>query len=392
MNKLHRPLALAALIGFSFPFITPAQTGGYAETDLVVNKKVGAVPTLVDSHGVTHIAQFFDPNLVNPWGIGESPTSPFWISDNNAGVSTLYDTTGTPQGLVVSIPSLADLLGTGGTPTGVVFNTARGQGAFQISGVDSSGTPIMAPAFFLFATEDGTILGWNPNVNPVGFDPAKAGTYATLVINNSPGAVYKGLAIATDTDGTTRLYATNFRAGAVDVFGGSFQPLISVNAFVDPNLPLGYAPFNIVPVSMNGTTRMFVTYAVQDANKHDDVAGQSHGIVNTFHLDGSVPQRFAQHGQFNSPWGVALAPAGFGALGGSLWIGNFRDGHIDAYNPTTGEFIDKVRDSHGQALVIDGLWSLKVGNGGGGGLANTIYFTAGTNGEQDGLFGSLAPK
>jgi len=392
MNKLHRPLALAALIGFSFPFITPAQTGGYAETDLVVNKKVGAVPTLVDSHGVTHIAQFFDPNLVNPWGIGESSGSPFWISDNNAGESTLYDTTGTPQGLVVSIPSLADLLGTGGAPTGVVFNTARGQGAFMISGVDGSGKPTTAPAFFLFATEDGTILGWNPNVNPLGFDPLKAGTYATLVVNNSPGAVYKGLAIATDTDGTTRLYATNFRAGTVDVFGTSFQPIVSVNAFVDPNLPLGYAPFNIVPVSMNGTTRMFVTYAVQDANKHDDVAGQSHGIVNRFHLDGSVPQRFAQHGQFNSPWGGARAPAGFGALGGSLWIGNFRDGHINAYDPTTGEFIDKVRDSHGQALVIDGLWSLKVGNGGNGGLANTIYFTAGTNGEQDGLFGSLAPQ
>jgi uncharacterized protein (TIGR03118 family) len=392
MNKLHRPLALAALIGFSFPFSTPAQTGGYVETDLVVNKKVGAVPTLVDNHGVTHIAQFFDPNLVNPWGIGESSGSPFWISDNNAGVSTLYNTPGMPQALVVSIPSLADLLGTGGAPTGVVFNTARGQGAFKISGVDSSGNAMAAPAFFLFATEDGTILGWNPNVNPVGFDPTKAGTYATPVVNNSPGAVYKGLAIATDTDGTTRLYATNFRAGTVDVFGTSFQPVISVNAFVDPHLPRGYAPFNIVPISMNGTTRMFVTYAVQDANRHDDVAGQSHGIVNMFHLDGSMPQRFAQHGQFNSPWGVALAPAGFGALGGSLWIGNFRNGHIDAYNPMTGEFIDKVRDSHGQAIVIDGLWSIKFGNGGNGGLANTLYFTAGTNGEQDGLFGSLAPQ
>jgi uncharacterized protein (TIGR03118 family) len=350
------------------------------------------VPTLVDSHGVTHIAQFFDPNLVNPWGIGESSGSPFWISDNNAGVSTLYNTPGMPQALVVSIPSLADLLGTGGAPTGVVFNTARGQGAFKISGVDSSGNAMAAPAFFLFATEDGTILGWNPNVNPVGFDPTKAGTYATPVVNNSPGAVYKGLAIATDTDGTTRLYATNFRAGTVDVFGTSFQPVISVNAFVDPHLPRGYAPFNIVPISMNGTTRMFVTYAVQDANRHDDVAGQSHGIVNMFHLDGSMPQRFAQHGQFNSPWGVALAPAGFGALGGSLWIGNFRNGHIDAYNPMTGEFIDKVRDSHGQAIVIDGLWSIKFGNGGNGGLANTLYFTAGTNGEQDGLFGSLAPQ
>ena len=392
MNQFHRPLALAALIGLSFPFSMSAQTGGYAETDLVVNKKVNNVPTLVDSNGVTHIAQFFDPNLVNPWGIGESATSAFWISDNGAGRATLYNTAGVPQSLVVSIPSLADLLGTGGTPTGVVFNIASGQGAFKISGVNSAGTAVNLPAAFLFATEDGTILGWNPNVNPVGFDPLKAGKYAILVVNNSPGAVYKGLAIATDTNGTTRLYATNFRAGTVDVFDTSFQPMNSVNAFADPNLPRGYAPFNIVPITTNGTARMFVTYAVQDADKHDDVAGQGHGIVNTFHLDGSMPQRFAQHGQLNSPWGVAFAPATFGALGGTVWIGNFGNGHIDAYDPMSGELIDKVRDSHGQAIVIDGLWSIKFGNGGNGGLANTLYFTAGTNGEQDGMFGSLAPQ
>jgi uncharacterized protein (TIGR03118 family) len=392
MNQFHRPLALAALIGFSFAFSIFAQTGGYVETDLVVNKKVGTVPTLVDSNGVTHIAQFFDPNLVNPWGIAESATSPFWISDNGAGVSTLYNTTGAPQPLVVSIPSLADLLGTGGTPTGNAFNIASGQQAFKISGVNSAGTPVNLPAAFLFATEEGTILGWNPNVNPAGFDPAKAGKYAIIVVNNSPSAVYKGLAIATDTNGITRLYAANFRAGTVDVFDTSFQPVISVNAFADPSLPRGYAPFDIVPIRTNGTTRMFVTYAVQDANKHDDVAGQGRGIVNTFHLDGSTPQRFAQHGQLDSPWGVALAPATFGALGGTVWIGNFGNGHIDAYDSMTGEFIDKVRDSHGQAVVIDGLWAIKFGNGGNGGLVNTLYFTAGTNGEQDGLFGSLAPQ
>ena len=392
MNQFHRPLALAALIGFSFPFCIFAQTGGYVETDLVVNKKVGTVPTLVDSNGVTHIAQFFDPNLVNPWGIAESATSPFWISDNGAGVSTLYNTSGAPQPLVVSIPSLADLLGTGGTPTGNTFNIASGQQAFKISGVNSAGMPVSLPAAFLFATEEGTILGWNPNVNPAGFDPAKAGKYAIIVVNNSPSAVYKGLAIATDTNGITRLYAANFRAGTVDVFDTSFKPVISVNAFADPSLPRGYAPFNIVPITTNGTARLFVTYAVQDANKHDDVAGQGRGVVNTFGLDGSTPQRFAQHGQLDSPWGVALAPATFGALGGTVWIGNFGNGHIDAYDSMTGEFIDKVRDSHGQAVVIDGLWAIRFGNGGNGGLANTLYFTAGTNGEQDGLFGSLAPQ
>jgi len=387
----NRIFLCVALFACSFLVLTQAKTGGYVETDLVVNQEVNSVPTLVDSQGVTHIAKFFDPNLVNPWGIGESSGSPFWISDNGAGVSTLYNTSGAPQSLVVSIPSPGHALENSGTPTGVVFNFAAAQGAFKISGVKADGSAITAPAAFLFATEDGTIAGWNPMVNPLGFDPTKAGKYAIIVVNNSPGAVYKGLALATDNGGTTHLYAANFRAGSVDVFDASFQPVHSIPAFSDPDLPRGYATFNIVPITSNGTTQLFVTYAVQDPDKHDDVAGESHGIVDTFHLDGSMPQRFAQHGQLNSPWGVALAPAGFGTLGGAIWIGNFGNGHIDAYDLATGRFIDKVRDSHGQAIVIDGLWSIKFGNGGSGGLANTLYFTAGVNGEQDGLFGSLDP-
>jgi uncharacterized protein (TIGR03118 family) len=367
-----------------------AKTDGYIETDLVVNHKVGTVPTLVDGNGITHIAKFFDPNLVNPWGVGESATSPFWISDNGASVSTLYNTAGTPQSLVVSIPSPGHPLEATGTPTGLVSNIASKQGAFKISGVTSTNAPVTAPAAFLFATEDGTILGWNPTVNPVGFDPAKAGKYA-IIAANPPGAQYKGLAIATDTNSTTRLYATNFAAGTIDVFDTSFGLVPSIPAFLDPDLPRGYAPFNIVPITMNGTTRMFVTYAVRNPQTGDDVAGESHGIVDTFHLDGSVPQRFAQHGQLNSPWGVALAPSSFGRLRGALLIGNFGNGHIDAYDPTTGEFIDKVRNSHGQAIVIDGLWTIMFGNGGNGGSPNTLYFTAGPNEEADGLFGSLNP-
>ena len=381
----------AALLSFAFIVITHAKTNGYLETDLVVNKEVSAVPTLVDGNGITHIAKFFDPNLVNPWGIAESSSSPFWISDNGAGVSTLYNSAGTPQSLVVSIPSPGNPLGTMGTPTGIVFNSASATGAFAISGLTKAGSAVTAPAIFLFATEDGAILGWNPNVNPPGFDPAKAGKYA-IIAANPPNAVYKGLTMATDTNGITRLYAANFRAGTVDVFNTSFTLVPSIPAFFDPDLPRGYAPFNVVPITMNGATRMFVTYAVQDADKHDDVAGESHGIVNTFLLDGTGLQRFAQHGQLNSPWGVALAPASFGALGGTLWIGNFGNGHIDAYNPATGEFIDKVRNPHGQAVVIDGLWTIKFGNGGNGGSAGTLYFTAGVNGEADGLFGSLSPE
>ena len=187
----------------------------------------------------------------------------------------------------------------------------------------------------------------------------------------------------------TRLYATNFRSGMVEMYDVNFHALTSPPAFVDPKLPDSYAPFNIVPI--NG--ELFVTFAVQNAEKHDDVAGQSHGIVDTFELDGTFRQRFAQHDQLNSPWGVALAPTGFGELGGALWIGNFGNGHINAFDPDSGKFLSKVRDPKGKAILIDGLWTITFGsNLDNGGSANTLYFTAGPNGETDGLFGSLNPN
>jgi len=388
-TRPYRLFALAALIGVCLTgYIAADITGGYIETDLVVDKSVNGVPTLMDANGILHIAKFFDPHLTNPWGIGESTSSPFWISDNGAGVSTLYNTAGMPQALVVSIPAPGQPLGSGGTPTGVAFNIGGGAlGGFKISGLTAGGLPTSQPAVFLFSTEDGTILGWNPMVNPAGFDPAKAGTYA-IIAAHPAGAIYKGLAIATDSAGTTRLYAPNFHAGTVDAFDTSFNLVHTSGGFIDTGLKRGYAPFNIVPLA----GKLFVTYAVQDEDAEDDVAGMSHGIVNTFDLSGHFLQRFVQHGQLNSPWGVALAPAGFGALGGTVWIGNFGNGHINAYDPTTGEFIDKVRNPHGQAIVIDGLWALKVGNGGNGGLSNTIYFTAGPNVEEDGVFGSISPQ
>jgi uncharacterized protein (TIGR03118 family) len=388
-------VALVVLIGASLLGTTAAGVGtGYVETDLVVNRQVNNVPTLTDKNGIVHVAKFLDPNLVNPWGVGESATSPFWVSDNGAGVASLYNTAGQPLSLVVAIPAPGDPLGAAGAPTGLVFNLAQVQNAFEISGVTAAGAPITAPAVFLFAAEDGTILGWNPGVNPPGVDSATAGKHAIIAKDNSASsALYKGLAIARDTGGDVFLYATNFRAGTVEVYDGSFQPASSLpsGAFTDPRLPRGYAPFNIVPVTINNVTELFVTFAVQDAEKKDDVAGQSHGIVDTFDLSGHLLARFAQHGQLNSPWGVALAPASFGEFGGDLLIGNFGNGHINAFNPTTGEFLGKVRNPHGQAIVIDGLWTVKFGNGGSGGDRDTLYFTAGPNDESDGLFGSLAP-
>jgi uncharacterized protein (TIGR03118 family) len=366
--------------------------GGYVETDLVVNKSVNNVPTLTDKNGIVHIAKFFDPNLLNPWGVGESATSPFWVSDNNAGKSTLYNTQGAPQARVVSIPAPGDPLGASGTPTGLVFNTAQGQQAFKISGVDSAGFPTTAPAVFLFATEDGTIVGWNPNVNPKGFASGTAGMHGIIAVDNSSvthpesgGAVYKGLAIAMNEKGATFLYATDFRGGKVDIYDVNFA---TVASFTDPKLPHHYAPFNVVPIG----DELFVTFAVQNDAKHDDVAGEGHGIVDVFEPDGELRQRFAQHGQLNSPWGVALAPRDFGELGGSVLIGNFGNGHINAFDPDSGRFLGKLRDPKGKAILIEGLWTIMFGNGGNGGATDTLYFTAGPNGEQDGLFGSLNPN
>jgi uncharacterized protein (TIGR03118 family) len=355
------------------------------------------------------VAQLQDPNLVNPWGISESAGSPFWISDNNAGVSTLY--TANPgksppiplsiNSLVVSIPAPGDPLGASGTPTGTVFNPALSSGAFKLTGVDKNGAAISAPAIFLFATEDGTIVGWNPNVNPVGFDPAKAGTYGIIAVDNSAnptadlGAVYKGLTAATDpTTGQTLLYAADFRHGTVDVFDTSFHPVTTLpaGAFTDPNLPKNYAPFNVQV--LNG--KIYVTYAKQDAEKHDDVGGPGHGFVDVFNLDGTPGlangnARLISREHLDSPWGLAIAPSSFGSLAGALLVGNFRNGHINAFDAATGKFMGELKDPDGEPIQIDGLWALRVGNGGNGGDSNTVYFTAGLFDETHGLFGSLMP-
>jgi len=319
------------------------------------------------------VAQTQDLQLVNPWGISESATSPFWVSDNGTGVSTLYNTAGAKQGLVVTIPS-ADPTAEHGTPTGTVFNGG--------SGVTVSKNGVTGPSRFLFATEDGLIVGWSPAVDA---------THAIVVGPTPAGAVYKGLAIATDTSGTapvTRLYAANFHAGTVDAWDSNFKPV--TGGFTDPDLPKGYAPFNVQ--ALGG--KIYVTYAKQDAAKHDDVPGEGHGFVDVFNPDGSpgLPggkERLVSRGRLDSPWGLALAPASFGDLAGDLLVGNFGNGRINVYNPTTGAFLGQLKDPDGEPIAIDGLWALQVGNGGNGGDKNTVYFTAGLFGESHGLFGSL---
>ena len=311
-----------------------------------------------------------DPKLVNPWGIAQAgATGPFWVSDNNSGFSTIYGSNGTPLPLQVQIATPPGQT-TPAAPTGVVFNPFAAQNAFLL--------PDGKPADFIFATEDGTISGWN------------GGSQSVLMVDNSNnpvagadgnGAVYKGLAIASTSNGP-ELFAANFRHGTVDVFNSGFQ---QVGSFTDPSVPKGYAPFNVQALGGN----LFVTFAKQNAAKHDDVAGAHHGFVDEFNVNGQLIARVASHGPLDSPWGMAIAPQGFGAFTGDLLVGNFGNGKIDAYNLTTDKFVGHLLDADGKPLVIGDLWGLIPGNGGQGGNANTIYFTAGVQNEAHGLFGAL---
>jgi uncharacterized protein (TIGR03118 family) len=365
------------------------------------------------------VAMIQDPHLVNPWGIASSGGSPFWISDNNAGVSTLYnyDPAHTPpiplsiNPLVVSIPGPGNApdvaLGADGTPTGTVFNLDGGTtGGFVLNGFKADGkTATSASAVFLFVTEDGTIVGWNSGVNPAGVDAASVGTHGIIAVDNSAnpnatnGAVYKGLATARSTtpifsgdpNSTAVLYVSNFRAGQVEVYDTNFTPVkLPAGAFTDSDIPKDYAPFNVQVLG----DKVYVTYAKQDKAKHDDDAGPHRGFVDVFNLNGTpglpgMSERLVSRGPLDSPWGLAIAPASFGSLAGALLVGNFGDGHINAFNATTGAFLGELQDPDGEPITIDGLWALRVGNGGNGGDPNQVYFTAGLFGETHGLFGSL---
>ncbi len=321
---------------------------------------------------IAGLADQTDPNLINPWGIALAPTGPFWISNNRTGTSTLYNGAGQrfpgDNPLVVAIPS-ANTGNSAAAPTGQVFN---GTPAFELS--DGN------PAVFIFATESGTISAWNPNVD--------AGNAKVKIDQSASGAVYKGLALVAGASGPL-LYAANFGAGTIDVFDGKYQPATVSGGFKDANLPAGYAPFNIQKIGR----KLYVTYALQDAAKHNDVPGAGNGVINVFDANGSLIQRLVSNGALNSPWGVTLAPQFFGDYSNSLLVGNFGDGTINAFDPFSGDSLGTLQDSNGIAISIPGLWALKFGNGHDGGDANTLYFTAGiSNGgsiEDHGLLGSI---
>ena len=308
-------------------------------------------------------ALFQDPNLVNPWGISASPAGPFWVSNNHSDTTTLYNTAGAPQSLVVTVP---------GGPTGQVFS---GSQDFKVDATH--------PARFIFASEDGTISGWNPQANLTNAI-VKAGVPGS-------GAVYKGLGIANNGVGN-HLYAADFANGKIDVFDAAYNPVSLSGAFTDPGLPSGYAPFNI----QNLGGKMFVTYAKQQSGSTDEAHGTGFGIVSVFDANGNFLNRLATGSDaggslddLNAPWGLAIAPSHFGALSNDVLVGNFGSGEILAFDQV-GNLIGTLNNSTGDPIVIEGLWGLIVGNGGNGGKKDTLYFTAGPGDEQHGLFGSLA--
>jgi len=358
-------VAIAGLLLQLLPAAAAPQSGGfYQRTNLVSD--------------IAGVARFTDANLVNPWGLSHSPTSPWWVSDNGTGLATIYKGNGVSVPPAVIIPLPAGVKGTA-APTGNIFNNVNSTNPddFVIKKNGKSG-----PSIFMFATEDGTISGWNPTVDP---------THAILAVDRSKdGAVYKGLAIGRNGN-SDFIYATNFHSGKVEMFDAHFN---LVRSFGDPQLTpqcspapttLCFAPFGI----QNIEGKLFVTFALQLPGKRDDNAGPGRGFVDIFDTNGNFIKRLISHGVLNSPWGLALAPANFGKFSNDLLVGNFGDGHIHAFNLATGTLLGQPKDQFGNPIVIDDLWGLAFGNGGLAGETDELFFTAGIADEAHGLFGFI---
>ncbi len=369
MNELRTMLSLAVLAAAcSNGSQDPSQEPTTAATSSAIEspdhgqtrvlRNVTQTDLVSDQQGV---AAHQDTNLVNAWGIAFSPTGTPWVSDNGTGLTTVYDATGVTK-LTVTIPPPAG--GTTSAPTGQVFNA------------DATS---FAGDKFIFVTEDGTISGW------------QSGASAMLRVDRSTsGAVYKGVTLAMHRN-ATRLYAANFHAGTVDVFDASYRPIAERHAFIDERLPHGYAPFNVH--AANGL--ILVSYALQDDAAHDDVKGVGHGFIDAFDSGGRFLSRLVSHGTLDSPWGMAIAPESFAGLGGRLLVGNFGDGRINVYSLELSRFgLDAdhegvLGNASGQPLVIDGLWAIVFAPEAGAVHANQLFFSAGPDGEQHGLFGHL---
>lgn len=380
-----------------FPSVLPgrARCGLWSAATIVAagtlaTTALGAVPASAHTSAFRQInlvsdqpgkAHLTDPDLVNAWGLAASPGtdaapgSPLWVADNGSDKATLY-TGATPTS--VSKASLVVNV-TGAAPTGQVFNPDTS--AFIVR--DKKGHS--GASVFIFDTENGTIDGWNPAVGAKGSNPS---TVTEVAHNRGAKAVYKGLALAQASNGKPYLYATNFHSGRIEVYNRAFKRVsLPGGRFVDPHLPAGYGPFGIAEIG----GELYVTFAKQDAMRHDDVAGPGHGFVDVFTNDGAFVRRLVTRGALNSPWGLAQAPAGFGQFSGDLLVGNFGNGHINVYSPATGAHLGQLRRANGRPIVIDGLWGLQFGNGNAA-KTNQLIFSAGPDGEAHGLLGKIAVK
>src|ERR1017187_310013 len=312
------------------------------------------------------LADFTDPNLVNPWGFATSATSPFWLTDGGAGLSTVYTSNGTPNATThPTVPPSAKGT-TPSTPTGIIANAT---GGFLVQGKVPN---------FIFVTADGALSAWASGVSA---------TQAQLMVDNSgSGAVYFGLAIsATTTNAAPLLYAANFASGNIDVFDTNFKPVPMPGAFLDASVPAGYAPFNI----QNVGGKLFVMYAKQNAAKNFATLGAGLGYVAIFDLSGNLIKHLASNGPLNAPWGVAVAPSTFGAFASDVLIGNFGDGTVNAFDPNTGSALGALQDQNGNTITCPGLWGLIVGNGVSGGDANAVYLIAGGASQKHGVMASI---
>ena len=349
---------------------TTSMTTTFTDSALVANREMGyATSTVIDA------------NLQNPWGIAVGPGLPFWIADNNANIATLYSGTGEIEtqeitgsaDVGVAIPASAAAVQA--NPTGQVYN---GSNAFDVP--TSKG---QEPAMFIYDGEGGTIAGW-----AIDSGSTAVTAYDDGVANGANHAVYKGLAIGT-VDGANYLYATDLHNNKVDVFDTNFaKPAAMQGKFVDPGIPSGFVPFGIAAVG----DQLYVTFTKQDAAKHDEVTGAGLGYVDIFDMSGNFVSRFASQGVLNAPWGIAVAPAGFGPMEGEVLVGNFGDGKINAFTPNGAELATSAGplvDVNGQPFAFPGLWSLAFGNGDSDKPLTTLFYTAGFADQTDGIFGSI---
>ncbi|MGH9352842.1 MAG: TIGR03118 family protein [Terriglobia bacterium] len=375
-KRLFLVILAILIVVFVLPQRTEAQS--YTQQNLVSNSS--AIP-----------ANTIDPNLVNPGGLVQGPATPFWVSDQVTNDLTLYRGNGTPVSLVVGIPTVP-ANGPANGPTGIVFNTNTTCSA-------AAGCPFALPpakgstsvsSLFISSNLNGQIAGWNPG------STSGAAQAVVEVNNNASGATYTGLAI---NEMGTLLYAANFTpTGGISVINNNWQPVNALN-FTDPNLPAGFEPYNVEDQNVNGTEMVLVAYTpthTVNINGHPVFLpdlGVGHGLVDEFTPSGTFVKELISGGNLDVPWGMAFAPAGWGAFGGDLLVGNFGNGEINAYDPMTGMWAGTLEDASGNPIMDGGLWALVFGNGGGGTDPNALYITAGITQplQTEGLFAEIRP-